>query len=143
MAEDTSVIPPVAPKQSNRTYPTRWEKEKAAASSVDAFDYPSDPKFVGPWILGETIGKGASGNVYPQFTGFSVLIRTGRVKIARHRSTGMLAAVKILPYNLLISSSKKVEKHRTSVEREIVLMKLMEHPNIMRLYDVWEGKGNL
>lgn len=128
MAEDTSIIPPVAPKHSHRTYPTRWEKEKAAADSVDAFDYPSDPKFIGPWILGETVGKGAS----------------GRVKIARHRSTGMLAAVKILPYNLMSSSSsKKVEKHRTSVEREIVLMKLMEHPNIMRLYDVWEGKGNL
>lgn len=57
----------------------------------------------------------------------------------------MLAAVKILPYNLLNNSSlsKKFERHRTNVEREIVLMKLMEHPNIIRLYDVWEGKGNL
>ncbi|GJJ13769.1 hypothetical protein Clacol_008025 [Clathrus columnatus] len=130
MLDTTSVTPPRAPKQgnSNRTHLTRWEKEKAAAGSADAFDHPNDPKFIGPWIIGETIGKGAS----------------GRVKIARHRLTGMFAAVKILPYGLWnISSSKKAEKHRVSVEREIVLMKLMEHPNIMRLYDVWEGKGNL
>lgn len=29
------------------------------------------------------------------------------------------------------------------IEREVVIMKLIEHPNIMRLYDVWENKGSL
>lgn len=63
MTEDSSLTPPFVPKKSNRACPTRWEKEKAAAGSSGAFDHPNDPKFIGPWILGETIGKGASGNV--------------------------------------------------------------------------------
>lgn len=37
----------------------------------------------------------------------------------------------------------KAERHRANVEREIALMKLMDHPNVIRLYDVWEGNGNL
>lgn len=71
---------------------------------------------------------------------------TGRVKIARHKSTGRLAAVKILPAGIVARSRNslvKAEKHRMGIEREIVMMKLMEHPNIMRLYDVWEGEKEL
>lgn len=30
-----------------------------------------------------------------------------------------------------------------SIEREIVIMKLIEHPNVMRLYDVWETSSEL
>ena len=30
-----------------------------------------------------------------------------------------------------------------AIEREIVVMKLIDHPNIMRLYDVWETSGEL
>ncbi|KAF8521245.1 Pkinase-domain-containing protein [Hysterangium stoloniferum] len=119
--------PPSVPS-ANRRHPTRWEREKATASDPSAFEKPNDPKRIGPWILGETIGKGAS-----------------RVKIARHKVTKKLAAVKILPFAsaYLGVSPAKAQKHRMSVEREIVMMKLMEHPNIMRLYDVWEGRGNL
>jgi serine/threonine protein kinase len=29
------------------------------------------------------------------------------------------------------------------IEREIVIMKLIEHPNVMRLYDVWETVTDL
>jgi len=47
-------------------------KEKAAAGGAAAFDFPTDPKMIGPWILGECVGKGAS----------------GRVKITKHRRTG-------------------------------------------------------
>ena len=106
---------------------TRWEKEKAAAGT-GAFDYPDDAKFVGPWIIGECVGKGASGHV----------------KIARHRRTGQLAAVKILPMaqNDLASQAKS-EKQRLGIDREITMMKLMDHPNIMRIYDVYEGEKEL
>jgi hypothetical protein len=45
-------------------HPTRWEKEKAEAGDPDAFDYPEDPKVIGPWIIGETVGKGASGALH-------------------------------------------------------------------------------
>ncbi|KAF5379064.1 hypothetical protein D9615_005946 [Tricholomella constricta] len=113
---------------------TRWAKETAAAGGVGAFDLPTDPKSIGPWILGECVGKGAS----------------GRVKIAKHRLTGQLAAVKILPVAPLVSSraslatqQAKSDKQRLGIDREITMMKLMNHPNIMRIYDVYEGDKEL
>ncbi|KAJ7185580.1 CAMK/CAMKL/GIN4 protein kinase [Mycena filopes] len=113
---------------------TRWAKETAAAGGVGAFDLPTDPKLIGPWILGECVGKGAS----------------GRVKIAKHRVTGQLAAVKILPLAPLVNSraslatqQAKNEKQRLGIDREITMMKLMNHPNIMRIYDVYEGTKEL
>lgn len=56
--------------------------------------------------------------------------------MARHTKTNELAAIKILPRG-------EYEKQKSAVEREIVMMKLMEHPNVLRLYDVWEGKDDL
>ena len=113
---------------------TRWDKEKMAAGGAAAFDLPTDPKNIGPWILGECVGKGAS----------------GRVKIAKHRRTGQLAAVKILPIAPLVSSraslatqQAKSDKQRLGIDREITMMKLMNHPNIMRIYDVFEGDKEL
>ncbi|KAG6900473.1 hypothetical protein C0993_010192 [Termitomyces sp. T159_Od127] len=113
---------------------TRWAKEMAAAGGPGAFDLPTDPKNIGPWILGECVGKGAS----------------GRVKIARHRCTGQLAAVKILPIAPLVNSraslatqQAKSDKQRLGIDREITMMKLMNHPSIMRIYDVYEGDKEL
>ncbi|EGN92854.1 hypothetical protein SERLA73DRAFT_163815 [Serpula lacrymans var. lacrymans S7.3] len=112
---------------------TRWQKEKAAAGN-GAFEYPEDPRFIGPWIIGECVGKGAS----------------GRVKIAKHRRTGQLAAVKILPIQPVVNSraslatqQAKSEKQRLGIDREIIMMKLMNHPNILRIYDVFEGDKEL
>ncbi|EIW78367.1 Pkinase-domain-containing protein, partial [Coniophora puteana RWD-64-598 SS2] len=112
---------------------TRWQKEKDAAEN-GSFDFPGDPKFIGSWILGECIGKGAS----------------GRVRIARHRTTRQLAAVKILPIQPLIHSRAslstqlaKSEKQRLGIDREIIMMRLMEHPNVLRIYDVYEGDTEL
>ncbi|KNZ72467.1 putative serine/threonine-protein kinase HSL1 [Termitomyces sp. J132] len=113
---------------------TRWAKEIAAAGGPGAFDLPTDPNNIGPWILGECVGKGAS----------------GRVKIAKHRLTGQLAAVKILPIAPLVNSraslatqQAKSDKQRLGIDREITMMKLMNHPNIMRIYDVYEGEKEL
>lgn len=59
--------------------------------------------------------------------------------------------MKIVP-KLSASTVRKDKKGRPSekvgglpygIEREVVIMKLIEHPNIMRLYDVWENKGEL
>ena len=114
-------------------YGTRWQREKAAAGD-GALEYPDDPQFIGPWILGECVGKGAS----------------GRVKIARHRRTGQLAAVKILPLQPLVNSRTSLathlansDKQRLGIDREITMMKLMNHPNIIRIYDVYEGDNEL
>ncbi|KAI0078302.1 Pkinase-domain-containing protein [Panus rudis PR-1116 ss-1] len=125
--------PPRAPPAKYKTpLGTRWQKEKASAQA-GAFEYPEDARFVGPWIIGECVGKGASGHV----------------KIAKHRRTGQLAAVKILPLQPFVNSRNasdaqaKSEKQRLGIDREITMMKLMNHPNIMRIYDVYEGDHQL
>jgi serine/threonine protein kinase len=129
-----SATPPRAPPVKYTTHHgTRWQKEKAAAGH-GAFDYPEDAKYVGPWVIGECVGKGASGHV----------------KIARHRRTGQLAAIKILPLDFVFGSRTslntrvaKADKQRLGIDREIIMMKLMNHPNIMRIYDVYEGEKEL
>ena len=35
------------------------------------------------------------------------------------------------------------EKVLLSIEREIVIMKLIDHPNVLNLYDVWETTNEL
>ncbi|KAG0696588.1 kinase-like domain-containing protein [Suillus ampliporus] len=112
---------------------TRWQKEKAAAGH-GAFEFPEDPRYIGQWIIGECVGKGAS----------------GRVRIAKHRRTGQLAAVKILPLQPVVNSraslatqQAKSEKQRLGIDREIIMMKLMNHPNILHIYDVFEGEKEL
>ncbi|KAK4686621.1 serine/threonine-protein kinase HSL1, negative regulator of Swe1 kinase, partial [Tremellales sp. Uapishka_1] len=118
-----------------RRGPTRFEKETAASGGKSAEDHPGDPKVIGPWRIGRTIGKGAS----------------GRVKIAKHCKTGQYAAIKIVPKHSLLMSSRmsvseagaKHDKAVLGIEREIVIMKLIDHPNVMSLYDVWETPKEL
>lgn len=89
-----------------------------------------DKARVGPWVLGRTLGKGSS----------------GRVRLARHTGTGQLAAIKIVgknqqensPYGGQIGGSLP-----SGLEREVVIMRLINHPNVMGLLDVWENRGEL
>lgn len=78
---------------------------------------------IGPWQLGKTLGRGSS----------------GRVRLAKHADTGQLAAVKIVPK----TAPNELSGVPYGIEREVIIMKLLEHPNVMRLYDVWENKGEL
>ncbi|KAB8337240.1 hypothetical protein FH972_021542 [Carpinus fangiana] len=102
---------------------------------------------IGPWLLGSDIGKGGC----------------GKVRKVKHSLTGQVAAAKII-------SKKIAEKARAEslmnlveaqkrgngslglpnshvmpfgVEREVVIMKLLEHPNVVKLYDVWENRSEL
>ena len=80
----------------------------------------------------------------------------GRVRLAKNVNNGQLAAVKIVPKSLTPTARKKDDgKGKAgadkvgdtglsySIEREVVIMKLIEHPNVMSLYDVWENRGEL
>ncbi|GAB1518284.1 serine/threonine-protein kinase gin4 [Rhizoctonia solani] len=89
---------------------------------------------VGPWRLGKVIGRGSS----------------GLVRVATHKINGQMAAVKIMSTEAIFNSRMSVdgdpeqaERIIQSIEREIVIMKLLEHPNILGLLDVWEAKGLL
>jgi len=97
---------------------------------------------VGPWRLGATIGKGA----------------TGRVRKARHAITQQDSAIKIISKKqaaemlrsgslaVLDTMARKDGQPRVipfGIEREVVIMKLIEHPNVIKIYDVWENRGEL
>ncbi|KFY08292.1 hypothetical protein V492_06361 [Pseudogymnoascus sp. VKM F-4246] len=99
---------------------------------------------IGPWHLGKTLGKGA----------------TARVRMAKHAVTGQPAAVKIVQKKSallsqagsLASLNKKDAKVKDAgenrrmpygIEREVAIMKLIEHPHIMRLYDIWENRTEI
>ncbi|KHJ43853.1 kinase domain protein [Trichuris suis] len=78
-------------------------------------------QFVGPYKLERTLGKG----------------QTGLVKLGTHISSGRKVAIKI------IRKEKLSDSVLMKVEREIAIMKLIDHPYILRLYDVYENRKYL
>lgn len=92
-----------------------------------------NPVKIGPWKLGATLGKGA----------------TGRVFLATNAKTGQKAAVKVVSKSALTTEEPDGDKGCDSaglsygIEREIIIMKLLNHPNVLRLYDVWETEKAL
>jgi len=73
-------------------------------------------KIIGHYILGKTIGEGTF----------------GKVKLGRHTLTEEKVAVKILEKER-IKDVSDVER----VAREIHILKLIRHPNIIQLYEVF------
>jgi len=74
------------------------------------------------------------------FPSFSLhCTRQGCVKLARHRKTNEQVAVKIIPKASLVN---RAAVHR-GIEREIAIMKLINHPHVIRLYDVYETDKEL
>lgn len=97
---------------------------------------------IGPWQLGANIGGGS----------------VGTVRKVRHMVTGQVAAAKVISKKTADLSRAESMAHLgdpdkapvgegvplpVGIEREVVIMKLLEHPNIVRLYDVWENRSQL
>ncbi|KAF2036063.1 Pkinase-domain-containing protein [Setomelanomma holmii] len=100
---------------------------------------------IGPWQLGRTIGRGGC----------------SRVRLVRHSGTGQYGAAKIISKataekvralslaNLIQSAEQDSTLYPDGkvipfgLEREICIMKLLDHPNIVRLYDIWENRNEL
>lgn len=88
----------------------------------------SHPQKIGPWKLGRALGHGATGKVY----------------LATHTQTGKKSAVKVVSKSLLDNTDAASERGCDSaglpygIQREIIIMKLLNHRNVLRLYDVWE-----
>ena len=78
---------------------------------------------VGPFFLGKTLGVGS----------------TGRVKLGTHVDSGQRVAIKILSKSLFSYGGAQVKK----LEREIAIMKLISHPNILSLHDIYETNEEL
>jgi len=115
---------------------------------------------IGPWRIGRTIGKGSSGRV--KIAKHSITGQYAAVKIVpKHalissRMSINEAGAKVWARYLkalhsatdtdeimLWVSVIQADKALLGIEREIVIMKLIEHPNVMRLYDVWETGSDL
>jgi serine/threonine-protein kinase HSL1 (negative regulator of Swe1 kinase) len=100
---------------------------------------------IGPWQLGSTVGKGG----------------TARVRKVRHAHTGQIGVAKIIPVAVaeraraislvnLVHSAERGDPTLhfdkaipLGLEREIAIMKLLDHPNIVKLYDVWENRNEM
>ncbi|KAM4535019.1 serine/threonine-protein kinase BRSK1 isoform 4-T4 [Fundulus diaphanus] len=78
-------------------------------------------QYVGPYRLEKTLGKG----------------QTGLVKLGVHCITGQKVAIKI------VNREKLSESVLMKVEREIAILKLIEHPHVLKLYDVYENNKYL
>ncbi|XP_041075104.1 serine/threonine-protein kinase BRSK2 isoform X7 [Polyodon spathula] len=76
---------------------------------------------VGPYRLEKTLGKG----------------QTGLVKLGVHCVTCQKVAIKI------VNREKLSESVLMKVEREIAILKLIEHPHVLKLHDVYENKKYL
>lgn len=131
--------PPQAPND------TRRYSQASYASTSSSHSRRSYKTHVGPWQLGKTLGKGSS----------------ARVRLCRHIHTNQLAAVKIvnrrMAYLVQDSSLAALSKWDSSlpeqingeirvpmaIEREVAILKLIEHPNIMKLYDIWENRSEM
>ncbi|KAI6778943.1 serine/threonine-protein kinase-like protein [Emericellopsis cladophorae] len=87
---------------------------------------------------------------------------SARVRLCRHNVTNQLAAVKIVNRRMaylvqdssLAALSKWDNNDATSgpsgemrvpmsIEREVAILKLIEHPHIMKLYDIWENRSEI
>jgi serine/threonine-protein kinase HSL1 (negative regulator of Swe1 kinase) len=83
------------------------------------------------------------------------------VRLARHAFTGQEAAIKIVQKknaqlsqagslaaldqaeSMLPDYGDGLRRMPIGIEREVAIMKLIQHPNIMKLYDIWENRTEM
>ena len=121
------------------------KRSSQASTSTNASLGTKRKTHIGPWHLGADVGKGMS----------------GQVRKVRHSITGETAAAKIISKSaaekirsesmahLTRASKKKVSGSSEDfslpfgIEREIVIMKLIQHPHVVQLFDIWENRRQL
>lgn len=123
---------------------TDSKRSSQISTTSSASDGKNIKKFIGPWKLGRTLGEGA----------------TARVRLAKNRNTHQMAAIKIVQKkNAQLSQagslanlehlepsgddSDGVRRMPVGIEREVAIMKLIQHPNIMKIYDIWENRTEM
>ncbi|TMW94774.1 hypothetical protein EJD97_009807 [Solanum chilense] len=77
---------------------------------------------LGKYEVGKTLGEG----------------NFGKVKYARHVETGQSFAIKILEKSRILDL-----KSTDQIKREIGTLKLLKHPNVVRLYEVLASKSKI
>lgn len=101
---------------------------------------------IGPWKLGKTLGKGATARVRLArhvYTGQEAAIKIVQKRNAQMSQAGSLAALDQAESKEQPDSKGGVRRMPIGVEREVAIMKLIQHPNIMKLYDIWENRTEM
>ncbi|KAM0521180.1 hypothetical protein ACHAPE_002655 [Trichoderma viride] len=136
--------PPTAQRPQQPADAAKRLSQASYASTSSSQSRKNYKTHIGPWQLGKTLGKGSS----------------ARVRLCRHSITHQMAAVKIvnrrMAYLVQDSSLAALSKWDSSlpevngemrvpvaIEREVAILKLIEHPNIMKLYDIWENRSEI
>jgi BR serine/threonine kinase len=104
-----------------RSIPSEYFFTKSPSTSPRSFT-ESDTR-LGPFIYDRVLGKGCSGTVM----------------LATHCDTKFKVAIKIV-------DALELKKHPATwskIQREIAILKLMDHPNVMKLYDCLETDTKL
>lgn len=111
----------------NRPYQTPSDDDDSMASPQQKTTH------VGPWILGKDIGAGVS----------------GCIRLGVHEKDGRFAAIKIMSKAKaaevlsVVNSISAKEDWSNALEREVIIMKTVQHPNIVSIKSVWESKHEL
>ena len=99
---------------------------------------------IGPWKLGPTLGYGSTGKVH--------LAQNVSSSNTQNRHSPAQAAIKVISKSVFLNNGNNNNNSSLispeddlpyGLEREIIIMKLLNHPNVLRLYDVWETTSTL
>ncbi|PVZ96674.1 hypothetical protein BB558_007404 [Smittium angustum] len=112
---DTAVATKSAQPPKSRTDAQNWDKKNDKSKNLRE----KKEQRIGDFVIKSTLGKGT----------FS------KVCMAEHRITKQTFALKFIKPKSADSNSSN-DKHSLRIEREIKLLSLLYHPNIVRLYDV-------
>ncbi|KAK0729778.1 hypothetical protein B0H67DRAFT_547866 [Lasiosphaeris hirsuta] len=134
---------------SANTHESRTADEGRRVSRLSNRSASGKPRIevhIGPWELGRTLGQGSS----------------ARVRLGRHRVTAHPVAVKIVTKATahLTQSGSLAKLHRAdsrkpmtgddgvrrmplAIEREVAILRLLRHPNIIELMDIWENQSDI
>ncbi|GAB7348093.1 hypothetical protein MBLNU459_g6118t1 [Dothideomycetes sp. NU459] len=146
---------PAAPSPNNKRVAAivsdsqRKSKRDSEISNASTASGSGRKSYVGRWQLGKTIGKGGCSTV----------------RLVRHKDTAQIGAAKIISRKMaettraqslanltetpdrslqdLVAAGKAMPPPPPGLLREIAIMKLLSHDNIVQLYDVWENHNEL
>jgi serine/threonine-protein kinase HSL1 (negative regulator of Swe1 kinase) len=113
--------------------------------STNASDGTRIKQTIGPWKLGKTLGKGATARVRlarHEYTRQQAAIKIVQKKNAQMSQAGSLAALDMADASIS-DSEDGLRRMPVGIEREVAIMKLIQHPNIMKLYDIWENRTEM